>query len=344
MSTTFGRRDRLMLAVNASAVTVAVAFNAIVAIMTAAYLAPAANGTWQNPGPWVDWMTYAAAFDRLVHGAGIYAPAQLGGAYMLTHVVLVGYAYPPASVPFLAPFADYPWGFVAFQVVNLGLFFTALWALVTRAVPRYRALTMALVLLLLPFFWPFEDGVISANVDLAIAGMIGWVAVGVSPAWLGVFGAAGALTKVFPSVMAAASSDRKLRSIVIGSALTLVACLVTVPIVGLHSWPDFVHALAVNVPDCYSLNWSIACTLGPRIGTTPATLVGLAVAALAALGLLLVHDRFAMALLASVAVMAPVTNLHPHYWTVVPVLGIATLARLREERQRHRWARAPVLR
>ena len=78
--------------------------------------------------------------DRMVSGLGIYAPAQLAGSsYNLTHVVLTGYAYPPASVPFYALVASYPIGLAAWLTLNLGLLLAALWAIITargRAIGR----------------------------------------------------------------------------------------------------------------------------------------------------------------------------------------------------------------
>ena len=123
------------------------------------------------------------------------------------------------------------------------------------------------------------------------------------------------------------------RAIGIGVLATAALCLATLPIVGLGSWRDLVRELSAAVPDCYPWNLSIACALGSSVGITVGTWVGLIVGGLAALALLVVRDRFWMALLAAIAIMAPVTNLHLHYWVVLPVLLIAGLGRYQELRR-----------
>ena len=88
-------------------------------------------------------------------GSDYYAPQQLAGAYHLTQVVLVGYAYPPASVPLFLPLETYPLGLAMWITLNLGLLLTSLWTLLSRATPSHRMFAFALVLIALSVFPPF---------------------------------------------------------------------------------------------------------------------------------------------------------------------------------------------
>jgi hypothetical protein len=295
---------------------------------------------WQYPGPWVDWHTYVNAFDRMAGGAGIYAPEQLTGPYELTHTVLIGYAYPPASVLLFAPFLSYPFGLVAWLTLNLGLLLTAMWALISRAWPTHRAVVFAVALGGLAFYDPFRDGMISANVNVGIAGLIGWIAYGLRPGAAGILGSLGAIVKVFSGVVTLATPVQKRRSIVIAAVATVAVGVITLPIVGAQSWVDFVRALSSAQPDCSGFNISIACELAPSIGSGAGSLVGIAVGALAALALLAVREPFWMACLAAVAVMAPANNLHLSYWTIAYVLMVAAFAEV-ERLRRSRLAVAP---
>src|SRR5438105_1983906 len=138
--------DRTVPALKAAAVTVAAIVLIVRIELFATVIAAERDGTWVRPGPWVDWQTYVNAFVRASHGSGIYAPPQLSGSYLLTRMVLIGYAYPPASVPFFWIFANYPFGLAAWLTLNVGLLLTALWALISRAWPRYRLVLFALVI------------------------------------------------------------------------------------------------------------------------------------------------------------------------------------------------------
>lgn len=277
------------------------------------------------PGPFVDWRTYENAFERLMSGGSIYAADQLTGAYRLTDMLLKGYAYPPASVPLFGIFQGYPIGLGAWLTLNLGLLLTALWALVSHGFPRYRVLAYTLAVMGLAILGPFIDGVVAANVNVGLAGIIGWIAVGARARWTGVLGGLGAVVKLFPGATALATSGDKLRSVAIAVAISLSLVLVTLPLVGIGAWVDFVKALTSATPDCTGFNSSIACNLAPSIGYGPGSVVGIAVGGLAALALTVVRQPFMMAGLAAIAVMAPANNLHYHYWTIFYVLVIASI-------------------
>ena len=320
-------RRRAIVAVNAVLLATAIGLMTSLVVYEASALTTAAAGglSWQTPGPWVDWRTYADATERMLSGQPIFAAAQLNGPYQLTKVVLIGYAYPPPSAVLFLPFVSYPFGLAAFLTLNLGLLFTAMWAIITTAWRTYRVPIFAVALIALALNAPFEDGLISANVNLGLAGLVGWVAVGLSSP--GVVGGIGAIVKVFPGALAL-TGTRKVRDLGIAIAVAGGVSLITLPLVGIGSWTDFVRAMTSAVPDCYPGNDSIACTVGPVIGLTNATLLGYGLCLAAGLAMFLVRDRLRLAILATIVILAPTTNLHPHYWLIVYVVGLAAAGRL----------------
>lgn len=280
------------------------------------------------PGPFVDWRTYENAAGRLLAGEPIYATQQLSGPYHLTEVLLVGYAYPPASVPLMIPFQGYPFGLAAWVTVNLGALLTALWAIVSRAWPTYRMLAFALALAGLAMFPPFLAGMIAMSTNIGVAGAVGWVAVGLTARQAGVLGGILAILKVFAGAVTMAALDGKARAVAIALLVAGGLTLVTLPVVGVGSWLDFGTALTGAVPDCSGFNISIACTLGPTLGLGAGSLIGIAVGGLAVLGMLACRQPYLLSVLAAIAVMAPANNVHIHYWTIGYVLVVASLARL----------------
>jgi hypothetical protein len=304
---------------------VAVILATILLVGTLVSLIPQVAG-W--PGPFVDWRTYANAAARLLAGEPIYATQQLTGPYHLTEVLLIGYAYPPASVPLMIPFQGYPFGLAAWTTVNLGALLTALWAIVSRAWPTYRLLAFSLALAGLAMFPPFLAGMIAMSTNIGLAGAIGWVAVGLTARQAGVFGGILGILKVFAGALTFAGVDDKTRSLAFALLVAASLTLVTVPIVGLGSWQDFAMALTGAVPDCSGFNVSIACTLGPTVGLWWGSVIGVLVGGLAVLGMLACRQPYLLSVLAAIAVMAPANNLHIHYWTIAYVLVVASLARL----------------
>ena len=281
------------------------------------------------PGPFVDWRTYENAAARLLAGDPIYAPQQLTGPYHLTEVLLLGYAYPPASVPLMIPFQGYPFGLAAWITVNVGALLTALWAIVSRAWPTYRLLAFSLALAGLAMFPPFLAGLIAMSINIGLAGAIGWVAVGLTARQAGVLGGILAILKVFAGALTFTAPEDKTRAVAIASLVAAGLALVTLPVVGVASWLDFATALTGAVPDCSGFNVSIACTLGPAVGLGWGSLIGVLVGGLAVLGMLACRQPYLLSVFAAIAVMAPANNLHIHYWTIGYVLVVASLARLK---------------
>lgn len=280
------------------------------------------------PGPFVDWRTYENAAGRLLAGDPIYASQQLTGPYHLTEVLLIGYAYPPASVPLMIPFQGYPFGLAAWITVNLGALLTALWAIVSRAWPTYGLLAFSLALAGLAMFPPFLAGMIAMSTNIGLAGAIGWVAVGLTARQAGVLGGIFGILKVFAAALTFTTLEDKGRALAIALVVAAGLALVTLPFVGFASWLDFATALTGAVPDCSGFNVSIACTLGPTVGLGWGSLVGVVVGGVAVLAMLACRQPYLLSVLAAIAVMAPANNLHIHYWTIGYVLVVVSLARL----------------
>lgn len=280
------------------------------------------------PGPFVDWRTYENAAARFLAGGSIYAPQQLAGPYRLTEVLLIGYAYPPASVPLLVPFQGYPVGLAAWITVNLGLLLTALWTIVSRTWPAFRLPAFAITLAGLAMFPPFLAGMIAMTTNIGLAGAIGWVAVGLNSRQAGTLGGVLGIVKVFPAALAFSAVEGKPRSVATGVLIAAALVVITLPLVGLQSWVDFARALTGAVPDCSGFNVSIACTLAPVIGFEWGSLAGILVGGLAVLGMIFCRQPYLMSLLAAVSVTAPANNLHIHYWTIGYVLVVVSVARL----------------
>lgn len=270
-----------------------------------------------------DWQNYANAWNRVAHGLPLYAPLQLAGSYSLLQTTLEGYSYPPASVVLFAPFASYPAGLVAWTTVDIGMLLTGLWAIVSRAWPVHRLVVFGVVLAVLSVFAPFLDGARDENINLMIAGGFAWAWVGGSTA-VAIAGAFGAITKLSPAGILVLLSGKDRSRWAVAVALVLVAVLVTLPIVGLNSWFDYVRALGNAVPTCYPGNFSIACALpDPESGRA----VGILVAATCLLGALALESRFGRLCLAVAAYLAATFDLHPHSWTVLIVLVVIGASR-----------------
>jgi hypothetical protein len=294
-----------------------------------AYTIVHAVETAANPlGPFVDWRTYENATTRLLRGESIYAPEQLAGPYRLTDMLLVGFAYPPASVPLFIPFFGYPFGLAAWITLNLGLLLTALWAMISRAWPARRVAVYAMTLVALALFAPFQDGMVAMNANVGLAGAVGWVSIGLSARASGVLAGTLGVIKVFVGALALATTGSKIRALVWAFGTGFVLAVVTLPLVGVHAWFDFMTAMSTSVADCRGLNMSVACRLEPWVGATVGTLIGVVIAAFAAVGLLFTRQPFRMCVLAAIVILAPANNLHFHYWTIVFVVVVAALARL----------------
>jgi hypothetical protein len=282
-------------------------------------------------GEWfIDWATYSRAVGRWVTGQAIYPAEQLGGPYYLFTMSGSGYAYPPASVPLMTPFAPAVGGLVLWELLIVGLYLSGLWAVVSLGFPRRRLEAFGVVLLATAFYFPAMQGFVAGNVNMATAGLIAWAWAGLPRPGIvaGVFG----ILKVFPAGVAVLYGAR---AVVVALTTMVVIVLVTLPFVGLSSWSDFATALGYSQPACPhdALIPSFACFVEPAVGTAVARFASLAVAAV-----LLVVAAIAGPTLVGVsavvaAIMVPSADLHFHYWSMVLVLLVIAVARFARMRR-----------
>lgn len=280
-----------------------------------------------------DWLTYVHAVERLLAGMPIYPAEQLSGPYVLPNVTLFGYAYPPSSVPLFVPFVSYPLGLWAWLTLNVGLFVTGLYAILRSERGRVHPLEFATVLLGLAFMRGFTDGVAFGNASVGLAGVLawGWV-IGRGGAAIGVLAGLGATIKLVPGTMIFWSTPKAFLRVLLAVVATSGALFVlTLPLVGIDAWFDYIRALSYSEPACgVDFPTSIACTLKPVLGIGAAKLAGIALAVVAGVLAVIVRPRLLSFALVVVAWLAPVTDLHFHYLLVVYVLAVAAYAVWRE--------------
>jgi len=289
-----------------------------------------------------DWLTYVHAGERLLSGKSIFAPMQLAGPYALPGATLIGYAYPPSSVPLFLPFMSYPAGLVAWLTLTVGLLITGLYAVLARELGRVRPIEFAAVLAGLAMIRPFWEGVAIGNASVGVAGLLAWSwVIGRGSTSLGALAGIGATVKLVPGVLVFWSTPRTFLRVAAATALVAIALfVVTLPIVGIQSWLDYVTALSYSQPACGEVSlWfppSVACTLKPVLGVGAAKLAGIVLALVAGgLAVLWRSPLVAFALI-TFAWLAPVTDLHAHYLLVVYVLVVTVCASWLGRRRRAR--------
>jgi hypothetical protein len=285
-----------------------------------------------------DWLTYANAVDRMLSGGQIYAPEQLSGTYVLVGVTLFGYAYPPSSVPLFIPFASYPLGLWAWLTLNVGLLITGLYAILGRELGRVRPLEFAAVLFGLALIRGFSDGVSFGNASVGLAGLFAWCwVIGRGRTTIGGLAGLGATIKLVPGTLIFWSTPRTFVRVVLSAfVVAVVLAVLTLPLVGIDAWLDYMKALSYSEPACAvdSTPNSVACLLKPVVGIGASKAAGIALALLAGVLAIAVRSPLLSFALVSLAWLAPVTDLHFHYYLVLYVVAVAAFATwLRRRRQ-----------
>ncbi|MDQ2933546.1 MAG: DUF2029 domain-containing protein [Chloroflexota bacterium] len=306
---------------------------AIISVTAMAYSVLQTDAMLRGLGfePWGDWRTYANAVDRFFSGGALYAPAQLSGPYLMPRATIeVGYTYPPPSVLLLAPFAAGVPGLVAWLVVNAGILLTGVTAIIHRGFRTSLPLALAISAFSLALYPPFTDGMAVGNINVGIAGLLAWCWVRRDGGrWIGAAAGISAVLKVYPGVLTAWDSRRRgwtaVRDAVFAGAFI---SLLTLPLVGIGLWIDFVHVLANAQPACWPTTTSLTCALLPITGVTVARVIALLVAVAAIGGALRVRSPFIAFALVTVAMLAPVADGWLHYWLFPYVVVVAGLAYL----------------
>jgi len=288
-----------------------------------------------------DWRTYANAVDRWLAGEPIYARVQVTGPYELRDTLLTGFTYPPAAVPLFLPFAAGTAGLIGWITLNLGAFILGLVAILRHELGGVEPLALGGTLLAAAAFPPFSNAVVSGNLNLGIAGLLAWLWVIRADRLAAALVGIGAMLKIFPGLLAAWAARRGgWRDFGIAAGCALFVIIITLPLVGVSSWVDFGHVLRNAQPECSTQSVSIACGLGGPLGATPARLVGIAVSlVLVAVAIRAPSPFVAYAALAG-ALLAPVVDMHPHYWLFAWVVAFVGVARVVGRRMRRKVAAA----
>lgn len=280
----------------------------------------------------VDWITYANAVDRFVSGQSLFAPQQLSGQYFLPDVVRAGYAYPPPSILLFLPFASYPVGLVGWTVLNVGLLVTGLLAVVRKEMGRVTPLLGAAMLGSLALYVPFTEGVAVGNVNVGLAGVFAWAwVIGRSSPGMGVLAGVGAVVKIVPGALVFWSDRRTfVRTAAISLAVATFVSVVTLPLMGIHAWTDFMTALGNSQPNCSGpgLHASLACVIEPLTGPVAARSMVVAIALAAGIGAVLTRTPTVAFALVVVASVFPATDGHSHSLLVLYVLLVILSAHL----------------
>jgi hypothetical protein len=304
------------------ALVLAVVMCAFVAIGTIVIFLPVGKA-------FADWLTYVHAVERVLAGVPIYPAEQLSGPYILVSATLIGYAYPPSSVPLFIPFASYPVGLLAWLTLNVGLLVTGLCAILRRELGRVRPLEFALVLFGLAFLRGFAEGVAFGNASVGVAGLLAWCwVIGRGRPQVGLLAGLGATIKLVPGAAVFWATRETFPRVVltvlaVGGALFVL----TLPLVGIQSWFDYAKALSFSIPACgVEPPTSIACNLQPYVGPGTAKLGGIGLALVAGLLAVVARPPLLSFALVVIAWLSPVTDLHSHYLLVVYVLAVVTCA------------------
>jgi len=283
-------------------------------------------GTWLKHF-FFDWTFYAGAVDRWLSGAQIYPGGTIS---TLGAEAGSGYAYPPASVPLFLPFSNWPLGAILWEVLLVSIFVFGTFQVVRVGWPQHPLGALGLALLVAAFVEGIVFGFAVANVNMATAGMVGivWSRTQNMAVPIGTLG----VIKIFPIALAAPHGFRVLMTAL---AVGIAICLLTLPMVGVGAWSDYVTGLLQSQPACGDpryTNPSLACALSPLIGMNAAKWAGLVVAGVLVAIALRSRNRSVAVAAAGLAILAPATELHAHYVAIIFVIGVIGLASLQVHR------------
>ena len=284
-----------------------------------------------------DWRTYANAVERWLAGEPIYAPIQVAGPYQLRDSLLTGFTYPPAAVPLFAPFALGTAGLVGWIAVNLGTFLVGLAAVLRHELGEVRPLSLGIALLAAASFPPFSNAVVAGNLNLGIAGVLAWLWVIRADRLSAALAGLGAVLKIFPGLFAAWPARRDgWRAFGVAAGTSLGVILLTLPLLGVDAWADFGAALRNAQPECSAQGFSIACGLEGPLGSSAARLLGIGTSLVLAAVAVRSHSGFVAYAALAGAMLAPVVDMHPHYWLIAWVVAFVGVVRVVGRRRRRR--------
>ena len=169
----------------------------------------------------------------------------------------------------------------------------------------------AAVLFGLAYLRGFTEGVSFGNASVGVAGLFAWAwVIGRGKPRIGVAAGIGATIKLVPGTMIFWATSRTFPRIVATTLVVgLVLAVVTLPLVGIHSWTDYLKAMSLSEPAC-GTDWpnSIACVLKPELGIAGAKLAGIVLAIVVGGLALLVRWPVLSFALVALAWLLPVTD------------------------------------
>ena len=252
-------REFHRLEVLASAALVATAIVLLVVL-------PAIDKVTAPPFRGIDWRFYELTANRFLAGQSLYVPRQLAGPFVASDLGINLYLYAPPTVLFLLPFL--PIGWLSWTAINAIVFVTGIAAMARRDFGRHWVIAAAIALSIIAVGQPYIEAVVVGNVNLGLAGLFAWAwasrgRVGTS----GVIAAAGALVKVHPISLVALNPRGSIpRALAAALAVLVGVALVTLPIVGIQSWFDYVTAFSNLRPECGVGSHAPACALAEVAG------------------------------------------------------------------------------
>ena len=309
-------RRRLLVAISLALTALALAL--------AMALAIGANET--HSPPWIDWTTYADALHRLVNGGPIYDPRQITGPYTLPEITTTGYVYAPASLLLFAPFGSLPIGLAAWLTLNVAILVSGLYAILRRELGDDGILFLGIAILPVVLWIGFLNGLTAGNVTIGLSGVLAWAwAAGrgrTSPAAIALIGVA----KMFPAVLVCwTTPSRLIRSAFTAGLITGAWILITLPMVGLNSWADFIRAMGNAQPTC-SWGTSVPCLLQPALGVSLAKLAAILLAGALGLGAVFVRSDLLAFTMIALAWTVPLPDVIDYSLLPLVVVGVVVFA------------------
>jgi hypothetical protein len=299
---------------------------AITALTLALATALAIGANQQHSPPWIDWATYSDALGRLLNGGHIYDSSQMTGPYTLPDITTTGYVYPPASLPLFAPFGSQPIGLAAWLVLNVAILVSGVYAILRRELGNDGILFLGIAILPVVLWIGFLNGLTAGNVTIGLSGVLAWAwAAGrgrTSPAAIALIGAA----KMFPAVLVCwTTPSRLIRSAFTAALIAGAWILITLPLVGLDSWVDFIRAMGNARPTC-SWGPSVPCFLEPALGVSLAKLVAIALAGILGLGAVFIRSDLLAFTMIAMAWIVPIPDVIDYSLLPLVVVGVVVFA------------------
>jgi hypothetical protein len=309
-------RRRLLVAISLTLTALALALATALAVGTNEHHSP----------PWIDWATYSDALGRLLNGGHIYDSHQMTGPYTLPDITTTGYVYAPASLPLFAPFGSQPIGLAAWLTLNVAILVSGIYAILRRELGNDGILFLGIAILPVVLWIGFLNGLTAGNVTIGLSGVLAWAwAAGrgrTSAAAVAVI----AVAKMFPGVLVCwTTPSRLVRSVFTAGLIAGTWILITLPLVGLNSWADFIRAMGNGQPTC---GWgtSVPCLLEPALGVSIAKLASIMLAGALGLGAVFVrYDLLAFTMIA-LAWIVPLPDVIDYSLLPLAVVGVVVFA------------------